>query len=210
MIFFTATAFWGWVSLTLLGFVVAIPYLRRKVVPSTGLPNAAPRPYLAALPLHYCLAPAVLIISFFHAWIPMASGHMPHTSMRGLWLATYALGLIFVQLLLGLAASRRPARRTSPAPHSLRPDDRNCRFGLIALMAQRPIFLEATKRGTAGRSFSSYRKAGLLIPQCNHRIHPRSSTRWYPCRQKRHHQQRHQRQPQQQRVAGTHLEQQRF
>jgi hypothetical protein len=33
----------------------------------------------------------------------MASGHMPHTSMRGLWLATYALGLIFLQLLLGLA-----------------------------------------------------------------------------------------------------------
>ena len=32
----------------------------------------------------------------------MASGHMPHTSMRGLWLATYALGLIFLQLLLGL------------------------------------------------------------------------------------------------------------
>lgn len=68
----------------LLGSVVAIPYLRCKVVPATGLPNTAPRPYLAALSLHYWLAPAVFAISFLHAWIPMASGHMPHTSMRGL------------------------------------------------------------------------------------------------------------------------------
>ena len=43
----------------------------------------------------------------------MASGHMPHTSMRGLWLATYALGLILLQLLLGLAAFCR--QRTAQA-----------------------------------------------------------------------------------------------
>jgi hypothetical protein len=103
VIFLTPTALWGWVSLSLLGLVVAIPYLRRKTVPSTGIPDAAPRPYLAALSLHYWLAPAVLLVSFLHACIPMASGHMPHASMRGLWLATYALVLIFVQLLLGLA-----------------------------------------------------------------------------------------------------------
>jgi hypothetical protein len=103
VIFVTPTALWGRVGLTLLGFVIAIPYLRRNVVPPTGSPNAAPRRYLAALSLHYWLAPAVLAISFLHAWIPMASGHMPHTSMRGLWLGTCALGLIFAQLLLGLA-----------------------------------------------------------------------------------------------------------
>jgi cytochrome c biogenesis protein CcdA len=44
----------------------------------------------------------------------MASGHMPHTSMRGLWLATYALGLILVQLLLGLAL-RSVGPRTAQA-----------------------------------------------------------------------------------------------
>jgi hypothetical protein len=103
VIFFTPTALWGWIGFALLGLVVAIPYIRRNAVSATASANSAPRPYLAALSLHYWLAPAVLAISFLHAWIPMASGHMPHTSMRGLWLATYALGLMFLQLLLGLA-----------------------------------------------------------------------------------------------------------
>jgi hypothetical protein len=104
LIFFSPTAAWGWASLVLLAVVVAIPYLRRSTpLSSPGLPATATRPYLSALTPHYWLAPAVLVISFVHAWIPMASGRMPHTSMRGLWLATYALGVIFLQLLIGLA-----------------------------------------------------------------------------------------------------------
>jgi thiosulfate reductase cytochrome b subunit len=35
---------------------------------------------------------------------------MPHTSMRGLWLATYGLGLIFVQLVSGLVLRYTGAR----------------------------------------------------------------------------------------------------
>ena len=104
LIFFSPTAIWGWASLVLLAVVVAIPYLRRiPSRPSADSAAATARPYLGALAPHYWLAPAVLVISFVHAWIPMASGHMPHTSMRGLWLATYALGVIFVQLVIGLA-----------------------------------------------------------------------------------------------------------
>lgn len=104
LIFFSPTAAWGWASLVLLAVVVAIPYLRRSSsLGSHGSPEAAPRPYLSALASHYWLAPAVLVISFVHAWIPMASGRMPQTSMRGLWLATYALGVIFLQLVIGLA-----------------------------------------------------------------------------------------------------------
>jgi hypothetical protein len=103
VIFLTPTALWGWVSLALLGMVVAIPYVRRSAVAVKNSDTDAARPYLSALALHYWVAPAVLIVSFLHAWIPMAAGRMPHTSMRGLWLATYALGLIFVQLLMGLA-----------------------------------------------------------------------------------------------------------
>ena len=114
VIFVTATAFWGWASFALLGLVVAIPYLRRTTSIATVSSHTATRPYLAALALHYWLAPAVLVVSFLHAWIPMASGHMPHTSMHGLWLATYALGLIFVQLLLGLAL-RSVGPRTAQA-----------------------------------------------------------------------------------------------
>jgi hypothetical protein len=99
--FISPTALWGWAGILLLGVVVAIPYLRRTVSSSSSSTTAA-RSYLSALSPHYWLAPGVLIFSFVHAWIPMASGHMPHTSMRGLWLASYALGLIFVQLFLGL------------------------------------------------------------------------------------------------------------
>jgi len=46
---------------------------------------------------------------------------MPQTSMRGLWLATCALGLIFVELLLGLALRYvgPPAARVMRRMHSV-------------------------------------------------------------------------------------------
>ena len=53
--------------------------------------------------LHYWLAPLVALGSFVHAWIPMASHHMPRTSYDGLWIATVGLGLILLQLGLGLS-----------------------------------------------------------------------------------------------------------
>ena len=101
MIFVSPTALWGWLSLALLAVVVAIPYLRRTTVVAQAADM--PRPYLSALSAHYWLALTVFIVSFVHAWIPMAAGHIPQTSMRGLWLATYALGLLLLQLAFGLA-----------------------------------------------------------------------------------------------------------
>ena len=104
VIFFSPTALWGWLSLALLAVVVAVPYFRRSDSSlATNGTTSPSRSYLSVLTPHYWLALAVLVVSFVHAWIPMAAGRMPQTSMRGLWLATYALGLIFVQLLLGLA-----------------------------------------------------------------------------------------------------------
>ena len=100
--FDTTTAIWGWLALASLIVVVAIPYFRRKG-PSVGAESSVPRAHLSRLIAHFWIAPAVLAISFVHAWIPMASGHMPRTSMNGLWLATYALGLMFVQIVLGIA-----------------------------------------------------------------------------------------------------------
>ncbi len=41
----------------------------------------------------------LLILSLAHAWIPMAAGRMPTTSLTDLWLATLALALLFFQLL---------------------------------------------------------------------------------------------------------------
>ena len=95
------TDWWGWLSLVLFGISAAIPYLSRKMAPPGG-DSVSATVGTGSLWIHYWLGPLVFGLSFVHAWIPMASGHMPHTSIKGLWLATYALGLIFLQLLLGL------------------------------------------------------------------------------------------------------------
>jgi len=103
LLFLSQTALWGWMSLVFLAIVIVLPYVYRCAdarQPSST--PAASRPYPRLWP-HFWLGPAVFLISFIHAWIPMASGKLPQTSMQGLWLATYALGLVFVQLLLGLA-----------------------------------------------------------------------------------------------------------
>jgi hypothetical protein len=84
--FLSVVDLWGWLSVALLVVLIAIPYFRTR----------------SLMQAHYWLAPVIAIISLVHAWIPMSSGHMPHTSMNGLWLATYALGALFLQLLVGL------------------------------------------------------------------------------------------------------------
>ena len=55
---------------------------------------------------HYLLGFVLPAAALAHGWIPMAAGHMPRASMTGLWLATFALGLLFLQLLIGLATQR--------------------------------------------------------------------------------------------------------
>jgi hypothetical protein len=100
---FDSTRVIGWLSAFMLGITIALPYL-----PAVGSgTNARFAPGVFRLPfrrmaVHYWLAPLVALGSFVHAWIPMASHHMPHTNYEGLWLATIALGLIFVQLGLGM------------------------------------------------------------------------------------------------------------
>ena len=112
--------FWtGWLVALLLAAQVALPYLLRKISPQKLSPITAPpgthHPALEAqraalrgnsMRWHYFLGFVLPAGALAHAWIPMASGHMPRTSMTGLWLATYALGLLFVQLLLGVALRR--------------------------------------------------------------------------------------------------------
>jgi hypothetical protein len=103
MSIFDSTRVIGWLSVFLLGIVIVLPYL-----PSVGFSrNTASLPGLIRLPFrrmayHYWLAPLLAVGSFVHAWIPMASRHMPRTNFNGLWLATFALLLILAQLGLGL------------------------------------------------------------------------------------------------------------
>lgn len=100
---FDLTRVIGWLSVCFLGIVIALPYLHGD---GSGA-NARFALGFVRLPLrrtafHYWLAPLVALGSFVHAWIPMASRHMPHTNYTGLWLASLALGLILVQLGLGV------------------------------------------------------------------------------------------------------------
>ena len=98
MEFLTSTRVIGWLSVGLLGLVIALPFFGRSLAGRNKAAAGAKR-----MMFHYWLAPLVALGSFVHAWIPMASGHMPRTSFTGLWIATVALGMILVQLGLGLA-----------------------------------------------------------------------------------------------------------
>jgi thiosulfate reductase cytochrome b subunit len=96
----------------MIGVQIALPFLLRKIrrAPiSPGNPHhailqtRAEPPAGKSMRWHYALGFVLPAAALAHGWIPMASGHMPRTSMTGLWLATFALGLLFLQLLIGLA-----------------------------------------------------------------------------------------------------------
>lgn len=80
---------------------------------------------------HYLLGFVLPAAALAHGWIPMASGHMPRTSMAGLWLATLALGLLFLQLVLGLAMQRLPGNGQSVTRLALR----RTHFGIMLAIA---------------------------------------------------------------------------
>src|SRR5271166_3324016 len=116
------TLWTGWLVAALLATQIALPFLLRRAgsgaIPASGaMPmkaNAGTWTIGAQLPgnsmrWHYLLGFILPAAALVHGWIPMGSGHMPRTSMTGLWLATYALGLLFSQLVLGLVLQRMPS-----------------------------------------------------------------------------------------------------
>jgi len=104
----------------LLGVQIALPFLLRRVRKAAIASGVSQAPGALArgpeatgaslsgthMRWHYLLGFILPAAALGHGWIPMASGHMPHTSMTGLWLATFALGLLFLQLLIGLTVQR--------------------------------------------------------------------------------------------------------
>ena len=131
------TEWTGWLVAILLGVQIALPFLLRRVSPQTMSARASqgtitkPKkvaPTTKSMGWHYLLGFAVPLAALAHGWIPMASGHMPHTSMTGLWLATFALGLLFVQPLIGLATRQEGGGETNTARLALR------RVHLVAML----------------------------------------------------------------------------
>ena len=56
---------------------------------------------------HYWLAYAATALSFAHAWALMSRRAMARANHLGLYLATLALSLLFLQIMLGLALQQR-------------------------------------------------------------------------------------------------------
>jgi len=114
------TEWTGWLVAAMIGVQIALPFLLRRVraakisagAISPGDSQGAnpkarqPRALGIAMRWHYLLGFVLPAAALWHGWIPMASGHMPRTSMTGLWLATFALGLLFLQVLIGLSVQR--------------------------------------------------------------------------------------------------------
>jgi len=63
--------------------------------------------------LHIALGLILVPLTFAHAWLSMKSVSMKSANMAGLWLATVALLLLGVQVLLGTALIRPTGRSGS-------------------------------------------------------------------------------------------------
>jgi hypothetical protein len=115
--FYTSAS--GWLATILIGVEIMLPYLlrRTRLSESLGIAQEHQRPYLQRMWPHYWAGYLLLGLAFFHAWIPMASGRMPKTSLTGLWLATFALGLLFLQILIGLTLRSGVSRGFLRAVH---------------------------------------------------------------------------------------------
>jgi uncharacterized membrane protein len=89
------TASTGWIAVGLLVGVAALPFVLRWARIVWPERNGAMR-------WHYVFGFGIAVLSFVHAWAPMSTGRLHGINMTGLWLATAAFLLLFVQLMLGL------------------------------------------------------------------------------------------------------------
>ena len=109
-------AFTGWLGAIFVGTAALLPYMLRRSVLSArwGISLPSDQPYLRRMWPHYWLAYAAAGLSFMHAWAAMSRGRMVRTSSLGLYLATLALVLVFLQVFLGLTLQLRvlPERRS--------------------------------------------------------------------------------------------------
>lgn len=94
----------GWISFALLAAVIAVPYLSGKLIQSGRREDSSSK-FAPLLPLwpHYWLALLLAGISLWHAWPALRAGHILPSFTNGLWLATIALILLFIQIMVGVA-----------------------------------------------------------------------------------------------------------
>lgn len=111
MFAYSITSATGWVLMVLLIATILYPFLLRS-----GLLGPV-QPFLKRMRFHYWLGYSIAGIVLVHLIIPMSAGLAGRVNAAGLYLATVALFLIFVQVSLGRRLSwpklsmRRVVRR---------------------------------------------------------------------------------------------------
>lgn len=100
MLVYSITSVTGWVLMILLIATIIYPFLLRS-----GLLGSV-QPFLKRMRFHYWLGYSIATIVVVHLWIPMSARLAGRVNSIGLYLATIALILIFVQVTLGRSLSR--------------------------------------------------------------------------------------------------------
>jgi len=115
----------GWVVALLLPLTIALALSRGRTT-QLGIGRFRFQPPMG---LHYRLGFAIAALAFAHALIATGSGLALRAGTAGIYLATGALALVFVQLFLGLLL-REPSLRRRP---TVRRQHLWIMIGLVAL-----------------------------------------------------------------------------
>ena len=99
MLSYYVTSATGWLMIVLLIVIIIYPFLLRS-----GMLGPV-QPFLKRMRFHYWLGYSTAALVIIHAWIPMSSRLAGDVNPLGLDLATVALMLVFVQVMLGRSLS---------------------------------------------------------------------------------------------------------
>lgn len=110
----------GWIAVLALGVEIALPYLFRSQSSSSSLRQK--------MWPHYWLAYGLAILVLVHSSFVMGPA-MRRGDLVGIWAATFALGLVLLQLGLGLAM-----QSGSPSQRQLRQWHFRTMLAIVALL----------------------------------------------------------------------------
>jgi len=102
---YTITSITGWLLIVLLVATIVYPFLLRGGV------LGPVQPFLKRMRFHYWLGYGITGIILIHAWVPMNTGFAGHVNAIGLDLATGALFLVIILVIIGQFLSQPKLRQ---------------------------------------------------------------------------------------------------
>ncbi len=134
---FLVTSISGFFTAFLVGFTVCLPYFMRRRAAQSG---QVPR-----LGLHYCVGYTIVAVLLLHMFVSMQAGMAKGTSLTGLNIATVALLLVVIQVLMGITLMN-----TKDRPRRLRAWHFLVMTGIVALAAIHVVLNSVLLRGLLG------------------------------------------------------------